>query len=71
MDPKKPASNFVHLSGAGIQMVLIIGIFVFGGYKLDEHFMTEKPWWTLSLSIVGVVIALVFMVRTFTKISKK
>lgn len=61
----------MHLSGAGIQMVLIIGIFVFAGRKLDQHFLSGKPWWTLGLSILGVIISLVFMVRAFSKISKK
>lgn len=61
----------MHLSGAGIQMVLIIGIFVFGGRKLDQHYGLEKPWWTLGLAICGVIISLVFMVRAFSKILKK
>jgi hypothetical protein len=61
----------MHLSGAGIQMVLIIGIFVFAGRKLDQHFQLEKPLWTLGLSVLGVIISLVFMMRAFSKSTKK
>lgn len=71
MDPKKPSSDVGRYSGAGIQMVLIIGIFVFAGRKLDAHFGLEKPWWTLGLSLLGVVISIIFMVRAFDRISKK
>jgi hypothetical protein len=71
MEPKKPQSDLMHLSGAGIQMVLIIGIFVFAGRKLDQHFQLEKPLWTLGLSVLGVLISLVFMMRAFSKSTKK
>lgn len=61
----------MHYSGAGVQMVLIIGIFVFLGRKLDGHFMPSKPWWTLGLSLFGVIVALLYIVSAFNKISKK
>lgn len=52
-------------------MVLIIGLFVFIGTRLDRKFATEKPWWTLGLSIFGVIVALIYMVRSFDKITRK
>lgn len=71
MDQKKPQSDLSHYSGAGLQMVLIIGIFVFAGIKLDEHFEFKRPWFTLVLSLVGVVVAMIYMLRAFSRISKK
>lgn len=71
MSQKKPQSDLIQYSAAGIQMVLIICIFVFAGRKLDQHFEVEKPWWTLGMSLLGVVIALVYMLRAFSRISKK
>jgi ATP synthase protein I len=71
MDPKKPQSDLIHYSAAGVQMVLIIGIFVFIGRKLDTAQELQKPWWTLGLSIFGVIISMVYMLRAFSKISKK
>jgi len=52
-------------------MVLIIGIFVFAGIKLDAYFHTSRPWFTLGLSLFGVVIAMIYMIRSFTRGSKK
>jgi hypothetical protein len=52
-------------SAAGIQMVLIIGIFVFAGRKLDSHFQLEKPWWTLGLAIFGVIISMTLYAQGF------
>jgi F0F1-type ATP synthase assembly protein I len=62
--------EFARYGGAGIQMVLIIGLFVFIGTRLDRRFATEKPWWTLGLSIFGVIIALIFMIRSFDNIAR-
>lgn len=62
-------SDIARYSSAGIQMVLIIGIFVYIGRRLDARFALEKPWWTLGLSVFGVIIALIFMVKSFSKIS--
>gem|GEM_PF-808660 len=68
---RKPPSDAIRYSGAGIQMVAIIGIFVYAGIRLDSHFETEKPLWTAGCSILGVIVAVVFMVVAFNRISKK
>ena len=68
--PKRSPSDIATYGSAGIQMVLIIGLFVYLGQRLDAYFQVNKPWWTLGLSILGVIIALVFMVKSFDKISK-
>lgn len=71
MKKQKPASDGLRYSSAGIQMLMIIGVFVYGGYRLDEYFSLEKPLWTAGLSIFGVIVAIVFMIRAFNRISKK
>jgi F0F1-type ATP synthase assembly protein I len=70
MSNRKLPSDFVRYSGAGIQMVMIIGLFVFFGTRLDKRFATSKPWWTLGLSLFGVIVALIFMVRSLESIGK-
>jgi tryptophan-rich sensory protein len=71
MNPKKPQSDLMAYSGAGVQMVLIIGIFVFLGRKLDSHYALERPWWTLGLAVFGVIVAMIYMLRAFSRITKK
>lgn len=70
MSNGKLPSDFVKYSSAGIQMVMIIGLFVFLGTRLDRRFEPEKPWFTLGLSLFGVIVALVFMVKSFDSIGK-
>ena len=47
----------------GIQMVAMILVCVWGGWKLDKHFETATPWFTLALSVVGLVSSLVYVIR--------
>jgi arginine exporter protein ArgO len=65
-EPSKRNSDYVHYSSAGIQMVLTILLFTFGGIKLDAYFET-RPLWTALLAIFGVVIAMIFMIKAFMK----
>ena len=52
-------------------MVLTILLFTYLGHRLDKYFETEKPLWTALLAIFGVVIALIFMLKAFTKPTPK
>jgi F0F1-type ATP synthase assembly protein I len=61
--PKRP--DYIHYSSAGIQMVLTILLFTYLGTRLDKYFETRKPLWTALLAIFGVVIAMIFMVKSF------
>lgn len=69
-DPKR-RNDYLQYSGIGIQMVVTILLFTFGGYKLDQHFGTSKPIWTAILSILGVVVAIMVMLRGILKPPKK
>jgi F0F1-type ATP synthase assembly protein I len=69
-DRQKRSQDYIQYSSAGIQMVLTILLFTYLGYRLDRHF-ESKPLWTALLSIFGVVIAMIFMVKAFTKVADK
>lgn len=71
MSNRRLPSDLAEYGNVGIQMVLIIGVFVVLGRWLDGKYATEKPWWTLALSVFGVIITIVFMIKKFSKISKK
>ncbi|MDX2430819.1 MAG: AtpZ/AtpI family protein [Bacteroides sp.] len=58
-------SSFTRYSGVGIQMVLIILIFYWGGSKLDERAANEKPVFTAILSLLGVFAALYVTLKDF------
>ena len=64
-EPPKSKNDTLHYSSAGIQMVLTILLFTWLGTRLDKYFGTQKPLWTALLAIFGVVIAMIFMVKSF------
>ena len=51
----------------GTQMIIIIGLGVFGGYSLDKHFGWKVPVFTLVLSLLSVAIAIYLSVKDFIK----
>lgn len=64
---KNQASNFARYSGIAIQMLVVIGLFAFIGYKIDEYRQTEKSIFTAILGLVGVGISLYQVVRSLNR----
>ncbi|MEO6524872.1 MAG: AtpZ/AtpI family protein [Mucilaginibacter sp.] len=60
----KPISNYAKYSGIGIQMVAIIGIFSFAGYKIDQYAGHQTKWVTAILALTGVFIAMYVVFRS-------
>lgn len=60
-------NDYARWSGIAFQMLATIGLFTYGGYWLDGHYQTKFPIWTLCLSIAGVVISLVQVIRSLPK----
>lgn len=69
--PKKSISKFARLSSAGIQMGVIIALFTWLGTYLDKKYPMKTPWWTLGLSLFGVIAGLVLILKEVLKISKE
>lgn len=60
-------SKYAYYSGIGFQMIAIIGIFTFIGYKIDAAQESDTPIWTALCSLTGVVISIYFVIRAVTK----
>ena len=56
--------SYVQYSGLVFQMIGIIGVFAFAGYKLDQYQQTKIPLYTAVLSLLGVVISLYTVIRS-------
>lgn len=67
---KKPLNKFVALTGAGLQMGITIYLAVFIGKKLDENYPTEKNWFTIVFTLLGVAIALTSLIVQVNRINK-
>jgi hypothetical protein len=51
----------------GTQMLAIIGLGVFGGYKLDNMMGNKIPIFTLILSLLSVAAAIYLSIKDFLK----
>lgn len=69
-EPQKQLNAYAKYSGLGLQMALIIGGGCYGGYKLDEYFKTEKPIFTIILSLVSIALAMYVVLKDFIKPQK-
>jgi F0F1-type ATP synthase assembly protein I len=60
-----PLKSYARYSGMAFQMLATIALGAWGGTKLDEHFQTEMPWFTLGLAILSVILAIYMAVKDF------
>lgn len=60
----KSATNYVKYTAIVFQMIAIIGVFAFIGFKIDEKLQSAQPFITAVLSLLGVAIALYQVMRS-------
>ena len=60
----KQLNSYARYSAMGFQMVAIIGVFTFIGYKIDAAADHETKWVTALLSLTGVFISLYIIIRS-------
>jgi hypothetical protein len=66
---KDGVSKFARLSGVGIQMGVIIALFTWLGTYIDAS--KHSKIWTIVLSLTGVLISLVIVIREVIKMGKE
>lgn len=64
---KKRFDNFIRYSSLGFEMMAIIALFTFAGYKIDQWLKNEFRIITLVLMILSVVIAILYGVKGLLK----
>ncbi len=65
----RPMNAYVKYSTMGFQMVAIIGIFTFAGYKIDQSANHQVKWVTATLSLIGVFISLYVVIVSLKKMN--
>lgn len=68
---KSGISKFARFSGLGIQMGAVIAIFTWIGTYLDKKFASKTPWWTIGLSLFGVMAGLYLVIKEVIKMGKE
>lgn len=61
---KQQLNAYAKYSAIGFQMIGVIGLFAFAGYKLDQAQQTKTPIYTGILSLVGVIISIYLVIRS-------
>lgn len=61
---KRALNSYAFYSGVGFQMLAVIGVFAFIGYKIDESRDSVTPLFTAFFSLAGVFISLYIVIRS-------
>ncbi len=65
--PKRSLNNglgkYAYFTGVGFQMLAIIGLFTYIGYRIDKHRAAETPLWTALFALAGVCISIYTVIR--------
>lgn len=65
--PKKKIDNFIRFSSLGFEMMAIIAIFTFLGYKIDQWMNNEFKAFTLGLMVFSVIVAIIHGTKNLLK----
>jgi len=63
--PKKQIDNYIRYSSLAFEMIAIMGIGVWAGYKIDHWLDLSFPAFTFSLMILSVIGAVYHAIRKF------
>ena len=66
-DLKKKGNDFARFSGMAFEMLAIIGGMTWGSVWLDEQTGTEIPWFTIILSPLSVIIAVLMIIKDLNR----
>lgn len=64
---RKQVKKLAQYSGVAGQMIGSVGLMALIGWWLDEYYQTEKPYFTMVFSLLGVIAGLYFVVKEVTK----
>ena len=64
---QKPFSAYAKYSSLAIQMMLIIGIGTYGGFRLDKYLGWKFPAFTVVLSLLSVGFSIWYAVKDLLK----
>jgi F0F1-type ATP synthase assembly protein I len=59
--------QYLKYSGLAFQMIGVLVLAAWAGMKLDEHFQTENPWFTIVLLLLAVTASMVLVIVSLNK----
>ena len=67
---KKQRNRFLALSSLPFQMGITIYLGAYFGKYLDQKYLAEKPWFTVSCVFLALIISLYSVVQQLNRINK-
>ena len=64
---KNNANAYAKYSSVVFQMVAVIGVFTFAGYKIDVYLKHDVEWVTAITALTGVCLSIYLTIRQLTK----
>jgi ATP synthase protein I len=65
--PKKQLNNYLKYSGLAFQMIGAILVTAWLGSFIDKKVGNEKPLWTLTLMLLGVITSMYLLIKSVIK----
>lgn len=69
MENNKKQNLFIQFSGLGLQMLVTIYLSHYIGGYLDVKYANEGEWFSKGLTLLGVLLSTVLVIRQVQKIS--
>ncbi len=57
-------NNYLKYSGMGFQMIAILGVFAFAGYKIDQYLHHQVQWVTAIMALAGIFVSLYIVFKS-------
>ncbi|MDX1904635.1 MAG: AtpZ/AtpI family protein [Thermonemataceae bacterium] len=58
-------NSYAKYSGIAFQMIVSIGLAVWGGLYLDEKIQLQQPYFTIGLTLMTVVAVMISVIKNF------
>ncbi|MFC3198910.1 AtpZ/AtpI family protein [Parapedobacter deserti] len=68
--PNRSLGKYAYFTGVGFQMIAIIGVFTYIGFRIDESRNSEVLLWTALFALAGVCISIYTVIRAVTRRGK-
>ncbi len=62
---RKNSTAYLKYTGMAFEMFAIMGLFTYGGIKLDAAMETNRPYFMLLGAVLGTTAALIYTLRDF------
>ena len=64
---KNKFDDFLRYSSLGFEMMVIIALGTFGGYKIDQWMDNDFKGFTLGLMVLSVIVSIIYGIRNILK----